>query len=199
MVWTGLVFTVLAVMVGYYLHATRGLSDLAWLGLAAAGALVGAVAGRVVVFVTGMGATGVVQVISGAGNLAPSPSFSYQESLVARGRYADAADAYRDHLALHPEDHDARLALADLFAGHLDDSAAAERVLLEVRQSLPTEAQERRATEGLIDLYGRTGQTGRRMFELARFAERYAGTAAAAAAKRTLAELKTVHGDGPLP
>lgn len=131
-----------------------------------------------------------VDTVSGAGNITPAVSFSFQESLIIRGRYAEAAESFRSHLAANRADNDARLALAKLCADHLNDAAAAERLYLEVRRNLPTPRQESMASNQLIDLYRATGDTGRLKIELAKYAERYAGTRAGAEAKRMLTELK---------
>jgi hypothetical protein len=137
-----------------------------------------------------VGARGWVGMVSGAGNIAPAPSFSGQESLIIRGQFAEARDSFLAHLEQHPGDHDARLALAHLYRSHLAEFDAAERLYFEVRQGKPTPRQEASAHNQLIDHYRRTGQRGRLMVELARFAERYASTRAGAEAKRTLEEMK---------
>jgi hypothetical protein len=54
----------------------------------------------------------------------------------------------------------------------------------------PDPRQEMRAANGLIDLYRRTGRRDRLRVELARFADRYGGTAAGDAAAREVSELK---------
>lgn len=136
------------------------------------------------------GARGWVGVVSGAGNIAPAPSFSAQEALIIRGHFSEAERSFLSHLADHPADHDARLALADLYRRHLDNPGAAEKLYLEVRQSQPTGKQEATANNQLIDLYRSTGQRGRLLTELARYAERYAGTRAGAEAKKALDQMK---------
>lgn len=137
-----------------------------------------------------LGARGWVGMVSGAGNIAPAPSFSYQESLIIRGNFAEAESAFLSHLANYPKDHDARLALADLYRRHLENYQAAERQYLEVRQGQPSGKQEATAHNQLIDLYRATAQRGRLMAELARYAERYVGTRAGTEARRALDEMK---------
>ena len=136
------------------------------------------------------GARAWVNAVSGAGNIPPAPSFSAQESLIIRGHYAEAEKSFREHLTLHSGDHDARLALAELYRRHLENPAAAERLYLEVRQGKATAKQVATASNQLIDLYRATGQRGRLMGELARYAERYAGTRAGAEAKKALDGMK---------
>jgi hypothetical protein len=80
--------------------------------------------------------------------------------------------------------------MADLLERYLNDAAGAEQLYLEVRRLNPDRRQEVAAANGLIDLYRRTGRWTRLKVELARFAGRYPGTAAAAGAARELRELK---------
>lgn len=133
---------------------------------------------------------GLVQVLYGAGNLTPERQHSSQESLVARGFYREAAEAYRAHILQYPDDHTARIKLALLEYQHLNDPAAAERLYLAVRTGQPTPKLEILATNMLIELYRSTGQRGRLMAELARFAKKYAGTRAGEDAGRALQEMK---------
>ncbi len=118
------------------------------------------------------------------------PAHSGIESLVARGFYPEAADAWRTHLEQFPRDHAARLKLADLYVRRLENPAAAEALYLAVRQGHPAEKEERLAANHLIELYRATGRTDRQMVELARFAERWKGTRAGVDAARALRELK---------
>jgi len=91
---------------------------------------------------------------------------------------------------VEPEDIDARLRLADLLERHLKDDAGAEREYVEVRRRATDARQQMMASNGLIDVYRRSGNRGRLVVELARFAERYRGSAAGDAAARELKELK---------
>ena len=104
----------LAGLVALYLEETRHIGGLAMLGVLLGGIVVGVGLGAIVLIGSQLVARGVVHVITAAGNLEPNRSYSYQDALVARGQHAEAAEAYRAHLAEHPEDHDARIALAEL-------------------------------------------------------------------------------------
>jgi hypothetical protein len=146
--------------------------------------------GILILWISDRSARGWVAMVSGSGNLAPTPSFSLQESLIARGMYSEAAESFHGHLAAHPDDNDARLALARLQHTHLNDPASAERLYQEVRRQKPTPRQEAMASNQLIDLYRGTGATGKLKTELARYAERYPGTRAGTEAKRMLEEIK---------
>lgn len=135
-------------------------------------------------------ATGFARTVLAGGDIAPPRSYPRQDVLIVRGQYAEAADYFRDHLTVEPEDVDARLRLADLLERHLKDDAGAEREYLEVRRRTQDPRQQMMAANGLIDVYRRAGNRGRLLVELARFAERYRGTAAGDAAARELKELK---------
>src|SRR5262245_33151874 len=59
-------------------------------------------------------ATGLSNMVMAAGNLPPDPAHSPFETLAVRGFYPEAAEAYRNHLLEKPNDHLARIKLADL-------------------------------------------------------------------------------------
>lgn len=128
-------------------------------------------------------------VYAGSGHPLPPPH-SGIESLEVRGFYPEAAEAWRAHLLRFPNDHAARLKLADLYLRRLDNPAAAEALYIEVRQGQPEAKEERLAANLLIELYRATGRVDRQIVELARFAERWKGTTAGADAVRTLKALK---------
>ena len=124
-------------------------------------------------------------------DIPPPRSYPRQDVMIVRGQYQEAADYYRDHLTVEPDDNEARLRLADLLERHLNDVAGAERLYLEVRGRQPSRGEEMRASNGLIDLYRAQGNRERLLVELARFRDRYPGTAGAEAAARLLTKLKT--------
>lgn len=139
-----------------------------------------------------------MKTIYSAGDIPPPPTYPRQEMLVIRGQYAEAAEYFRDHLVVEPGDNEARLRLADLLEKHLADHAGAERLYLEVRRTFTNPREEMGAANGLIDLYRKTGQRGRLMAELARFAGRYSGSPQGEEAARALREMKEAdRGDGP--
>lgn len=139
---------------------------------------------------TNRASRGLVKVIFSAGDIPPPPSYPQQDVLIVRGRYAEAAEYFRDHIRINPEDIEARLRLADLLERHLNEFAHAERLYLEVRRLKPDPRQEMAAANGLIDLYRKAGRRDRLKVELARFAQRYRGTAQGEAAAREVRELK---------
>lgn len=188
--------TCLALLVAAYLMGKDRIGIAGLLGLVLAGVVVGVLVGLLMHGAIGAAAGGLVTMLSGSGNIRPAASFSLQEALVMQGKHQEAADAYRSHLATNPADHDARLALADLLVGPMALPAEAEREFLAVRAGGASERQEFVAAQALIDLYAATGQRGKHMAELARFAERYRGTVDGAAAKRVLIELKDADRQG---
>lgn len=135
-------------------------------------------------------ASGFARTVLAGGNIPPPRSYPRQETLIVRGQYAEAADYFRDHLRVSPEDLEARLRLADLLERHLAHYDEAERLYVEVRRQQPDPRQEMAAFNGLIDLYAKTGRRDRLQVELARFAERYRGSPQAEEAARRLAQIK---------
>jgi hypothetical protein len=133
---------------------------------------------------------GLAKTLLAAGDIAPPRSYPHQDMLIARGQYAEAAEFFRDHLRIDPDDCDARLRLADLLERHLADPAGAEREYLDLRRRSPDPRRQFAATNALIDLYRRIGRRDRLMVELARFADRHRGTPHGDAAARALRELK---------
>ena len=141
-------------------------------------------------------AAGVVTVLHAA-HTAPRPQgFSRQEALVAQGRHEEAAEAYRIHLLEAPHDIAALVALGRLRAGPLGDGASAEATYLSARRLEAGTGWERVIANDLIDLYAKTGQEGRMLVELARFADRYRGTMEGDAAAVRLRAMREVPRQG---
>jgi len=133
---------------------------------------------------------GLVQVLHAGGNIKPDPAFSLEDSLVIRGQVDAARATLEARLTGGPEDTAVRLRLADLHGRTLRDPVTAQRWYLEARRGQCDDRQEAAIANGLIDLYRASGQRGRLMVELARFAERWPGTRAAEDARRELREMK---------
>jgi hypothetical protein len=182
--------TVFAVMVGVLLWKRQQVGLPGFIGVVLLGPLTGALAGLVVWTAAGMGSRAIVSAISGAGNIKRAPSYSLQESLVIRGRFAEAEAAYQAHLLDHPGDLDAHLALAVLVRDQLKDPERAERLFRDARARGPTWVQEYAIGNALIDLYRKTGQAGKEMAELARFADRYRDTDGGRRAREALRRMK---------
>lgn len=152
--------------------------------------LIGAGVGWIADAVMVRGAAGLVGNIFAAGNIAPAPSYPVAETLIVRGKFAEAAEHFRSRVRTHPQDFEARLRLAELDVAHLSEFEEAERLYKEVRDAREDPRRELAAFNGLIDLHARSGRRDRLKVELARFADRYAGTRHAQEARRRLEELK---------
>jgi tetratricopeptide (TPR) repeat protein len=139
---------------------------------------------------TSEASVGLVKTLYAVGDIAPPRTYPRQDVLLVRGQYREAAEYFRDHLTIEPDDNEARLRLADVLEQHLDDPGGAEQLYVEVRRHQPDRGHAMRATNGLIDLYRKQGKRDRMMVELARFRDGYPGTPEAAAAARLLNELK---------
>jgi tetratricopeptide (TPR) repeat protein len=126
------------------------------------------------------------------GDIPPPPTYPRQDVLIAQGKYAEAADWFRDHIRIEPDDHEARLRLALLLEAHLKGYDEAEQLYLKIRSAQPPgdARQQMQAANHLIDLYRKTGRTDRLKVELARFVDRYRGSPQAEGAARELTELK---------
>jgi hypothetical protein len=195
-VWFGPACVVILSILGVFLWK-RGVIPAWFLGVWIALTVPAAAMGVLLIYhAVGGAAQGLTALLTGAGNIPPPQTYPRQEVLIARGEYREAAEFFRDHLTVAPDDHVARLRLAALLETHLRDDAGAERCYLEIRRAAPESRHAYVATNSLIDLYRRTGRRDRLIVELARFADRYRGTAAGAAAGRELAALK-VSGDTP--
>jgi tetratricopeptide (TPR) repeat protein len=188
--WAFIACTAFAIMVAYYLMATRHIGWLIAVGILLLGWLLAATITLAVWTASGVVGRALVQYMTAAGNLPPAPSFSLQESLIARGKFSEAVREFEQHLEAKPNDLHARLALAGLWRDQLHDPVMAERLLLDTRRLDPPAPIEFAIGNALIDLYRAGGQPGREMAELARFAEKFAGSEAGARARAALLRLK---------
>lgn len=146
---------------------------------------------------TSEASVGLVKTLYAAGDIAPPRTYPRQDVMIVRGQYREAAEYFRDHLTIDPDDNEARLRLADVLEKYLNDPDGAEQLYLEVRRHQPDRGHAMRATNGLIDLYRKQGKRDRLMVELARFRDHYPGTPGAESAARLLRELKADSGLTP--
>lgn len=181
--------TVLAFLLALYLFVEDRISGARFFGVILLGAVLGFLLGVLVVYGSQAGSGILVKFLT-AGNLPPAASYSYHESLVARGRPEEARAAYEAHLRREPGDLNARLALARLWRDQLGRPDKAEALYLEARRLGVTADQEFAIGNALIDLYRAGGQRGRELAELSRFAQRFAGTEAGTRARTALQRLK---------
>src|SRR6266404_4501417 len=110
----------------------------------------------------GSAAVLMVKTMFADGDIPPPPTYPRQDVLIVQGKYAEAADWFRDHLRIEPGDHEARLRLAHLLEMQLQGFDEAERLYLEIRDAEPPadQREQLRAANGLIDLYRKLGRTG---------------------------------------
>jgi len=138
-------------------------------------------------------ASGAMAFIAPSGRSTPSPDdYSYEKSLLVRGRVDEALTALEARLANHPEDAALCLFLADAYAREGRDPAKAAPLYLRARE-LPevSPEQDYRATNRLIDLYmGALDDPVRAAAELDRMRRLHPGTTAAVHAEKTLLTLR---------
>jgi tetratricopeptide (TPR) repeat protein len=138
---------------------------------------------------TGGAAHALTRAVYAQGNLAPDPTYSAEESLIIRGRMAEAEGLLQSRIQARPGELESRLKLAELYE-QIDRPEEAERLYLEIRQLHPSPRVEITAANRLLNLYRRTRRYDRLKVELARFADRWKGTSAGDHAARLLRELK---------
>ena len=163
---------------------------LTWIGILGFNAGLNYLLAEMVLRSSGAAARGFAKMVYATGDLAPTPGYSAQESLVARGFYAEAVESYQQLLREHPEDVNARFNLAWIHWKHRADPQAAERTYLGIRGESTSPAVQRRASNALIELYRETGRRDRLLVELGRFADQYRGTPEGESTRRYLRELK---------
>ena len=127
--------------------------------------------------------------ILAAGDIKYQQTYSIQESLIARGRFDEAAESFRTHLLEFPDDIPARLRLATLHLRERSDHAAAETELLAIRRRPHDRGTAMYLANHLVDLYRASGQTGKLMAELTRMMRDWPGTPMADGAGKLLTEV----------
>ncbi len=145
----------------------------------------------VVVSVAGRAATSIA---SPSGNSTPPKrDYSLAQSFVARERYEEAISAYEVACADHPDDPEPYLRLARLYRDHLRDYHEAILWFKRGRtEATLTGRQEQLVTLELVELYrDRLGTPNKAIPELARLAERFAGSSIGESAKRELEQLRS--------
>jgi hypothetical protein len=182
--------TAIAVFIAWYLSEKGKVAGLEVLGVILLGPLIGFPIGVLVGLGSRAAGEHIIRTLTSSGGLPPAPDFSYQDAQVIRGNPEVARASYEAHLKAEPKDLNARLALARLWRDQLGDARKAEQLYLEARQLEPSPEQEFAIGNALIDLYRGSQQRGREMAELARFAERFAGTQAGMQARAALLRLK---------
>jgi tetratricopeptide (TPR) repeat protein len=127
----------------------------------------------------------------------PAKGLSHIQAMVARGQYAEAAEAYRREIATDPADLASCEQLGLLATRELRDYPLALEAYREAEKRAETPARKFAFGMMIAGLYRDQLQDARRaVVELSRVLSLYPGAPGAAAAKRELEELKaTIHGD----
>jgi hypothetical protein len=136
---------------------------------------------------------GVFRLMSDVG-LVRSGGFSAVETLVVRGQFAAAAEAYRER-AQRPADRvEATVRRAALLAGPLGQPETALVELEVLRHSHLSATDDLRVGAALVELYERRlGDPGRAMAELRRLIDRHPGDRSVRRLRHALADLKAQH------
>lgn len=118
--------------------------------------------------------------------------YSYQQSLVMRGRLHEALESFEAVMAEKPDAVDVRLRAAELYAREQRNHARAAELFREVQRSpTATPGEDIYASNRLVDLLtGPLDNPGRALAELRRIVDRYPASAAAAHARGAIAALK---------
>jgi hypothetical protein len=118
--------------------------------------------------------------------------FSYEQSLVMKGRVDDALASFEAVIATEPELILPRIKAAELYASEKQDPQRAAELFRDVlRAPSITSGDNVYVTNRLVDLYiGPLNDPGRALVELRRLIETRPDSVAAEHARRSLAELK---------
>ena len=134
----------------------------------------------------------IARIVAPSGSSTPyERTFSYQQSLAIKGDVAGALESYEAVIAESPNDVEAHVQAAELYATSRNTERAIE--LFRAARSIPalSAAREIYVSNRLIDLYlGAAANDGRALVELRRLIERYPDSDAARRAREALGKLK---------
>ena len=127
--------------------------------------------------------------------------YSYADSLVARGMYAEGAAQYRVHSEEHPDDPEPRMRRARVLRDHLEEY---EQAFVEYKQilAMPELARETQLAvlrEQAELCTHRMREPQRALPFLARISESFSGTPTAAWARQEIADIKAAMRAGEQP
>jgi hypothetical protein len=143
---------------------------------------------------------GFFQLMANAGLTRVGGGYSAVETLVARGHYQAAAEAYAERARNHPERVEATLRRAALLAGPLGEPETAAVELDSLRASALRPRDDFRVGLCLVDLYEhRLADPGRAMGELRRLIDRYPTAHGARRLRAALGALKAERYPQPQP
>lgn len=137
---------------------------------------------------------GVVHALADLGLVRAGGGYSAIETLVVRGDYASAAEAYRERAQRPGERVEATVRRAALLGGPLHQPETALVELDALREGPLSPADDVRVGVALVDLYERRlGDAGRAMAELRRLIDFHPDHASVRRLRRALADLKDQH------
>ena len=138
---------------------------------------------------------GIARALSDLGLMRGGGGFSSIETLVVRGDFGTAAEAYRVRAQQQPSQRvEATVRRAGLLGGPLQQPETALVELESLRMGKLSPAEDLRVGVALVDLYERRlADPGRAMAELRRLIDLYPGNASVRRLRRTLADLKDQH------
>lgn len=143
---------------------------------------------------------GFFQLMANAGLMRLGGGYSAMETLVARGNYNAAAEAYAERARNHPERVEATLRRAALLADPLGQPETAAVELDSLRSSPLPARDDFRVGLALVDLYEhRLKDPGRAMGELRRLIDRYPTAQGARRLRAALGDLKAERFPGTQP
>ena len=188
--WSG-VAGVIGGLAGFLIASLKGWSAfpavLAGFGIAAALLYV-----SVTMFAGAAGSAAATMYAPTGRGTPPRREYSRAESLMARGRYEEAAVVFRRHAEEDPSDPEPVLRLARLFRDRLQRHEDAAVHFRRARDMTEDPGISHLAARELIELLEtRLGDPTRALPELARLADEQPGTAIAEWAKREIVRLKT--------
>jgi len=187
----GLYLFFFATLVGGVLMSTGALPG-GWLGLLVlylAVALLTVVLGTLTLWIGSRTGAGLAHTLLAGGDTSVEPAFSYEESLVARGKLDEAERAFERRCLDQPEDGEARIRRADFYDRVRQDPARAERFYREARRMGLPPSRDLYVSLCLADLARSAGRTDSLRRELAAIIERYGDSLAGQRAREELAEL----------
>jgi hypothetical protein len=131
----------------------------------------------------------VARILLAGGETSAEPSFSYEESLIVRGRLDDAERAFERRCLDNPKDGEARIRRADFYERVKKDTTRAERFYREARHLGLPPSRELYVSLCLADLCRHAGRTEALKRELQAIVDRHGGSASGQSAQAELDDL----------
>jgi hypothetical protein len=137
---------------------------------------------------------GLMRVLTDVGLVRGGRGYSAIETLVVRGDFATAAEAYRERAQRSADRVEATVRRAALLGGPLQQPETALVELEALREASLSPAEDLRVGVALVDLHERRmGNPGRAMAELRRLIDRHPDHTSVRRLRRALADLKDEH------